>query len=492
MKLKNLNINCGREPMVFLNASSSIIEKEGFIALNRVAISDGNETVYATLSILEDNPLKDDELGLSKSVFNKIKNHNGDFEMKHMDEPASFTYVRKKLRGVPFTEESIFEVIKDIVDGKYTDMHMACVCSATEGENLSDDEIAYLAKAMTGTGETIDWGNKDIIVDKHCIGGIPGNRTTIIAIPIVAEFGLTIPKTSSSAITSASGTAEVMNVFTEVDIKTEDMKKIVEDVNGCVVWGGGVDLNPSDDIIIKVKKDLNLDSRGQMLASIISKKVAAGSNCILIDVPYGKTAKTKTYETARSLKNDFENLGKKLGVNIFVNISDGSQPVGRGVGPALEAQDVLNVLENKAEGLEDLKEKAIKLSGIILEFSPDVKKGEGAKIAREILESGRALKRFKMICEAQGGLKEIPVAKYTHDILADKDGILVEIDNKAFAGIAKLAGSPLKPAAGVYLHKHLNEQIKKGDKLYTIHSESEGELEVAIKAAENSEIFIIK
>ncbi len=491
MKLKNMNIDCGREPMVFLNANSSIVKKEGFIALNRVVLKSKNETIYATLSILDENNLKDDEIGVSKSVYKKIKNHNDDFDITYMDEPASFSIVRKKLRGIPFTEQGVFDIISDVVAGKYTDMHMACLCSATEGENLSDDEISYLAKAMIGTGETIKW-DYDIVVDKHCIGGIPGNRTTIIAIPIIAEFGLHIPKTSSSAITSASGTAEVMNVFTNVDIKTSEVKKIVEKVNGCVVWGGGVDLNPSDDIIIKVKKDLNLDSRGQMLASILSKKVAAGSNCILIDVPYGKTAKTKTLETAQGLKKDFEKLGEKLGVKVFVNISDGSQPVGRGVGPALEAQDVANVLQNKAEGLEDLKEKAIHLSGIILEFSPEVKKGEGEKIAREILESGRAWNRFKMICEAQGGLKEIPVAKYTYDVLAEKDGTVSEIDNKAFAGIAKLAGSPLKPAAGVYLHKHLNEKVKKGERLYTIHSESEGELEIAKDVALKTKIFEIK
>lgn len=491
MKLKNINIDCGREPMVFLNANSSIVKKEGFIALNRVALKSKNETIYATISILNDNNLKDDEIGVSKSVYKKIKNHNDDFDITYMDEPVSFSIVRKKLRGIPFTEQGVFDVISDVVAGKYTDMHMACLCSATEGENLSDDEISYLAKAMIGTGETMKW-DYDIVVDKHCIGGIPGNRTTIIAIPIIAEFGLHIPKTSSSAITSASGTAEVMNVFTNVDIKTSEVKKIVEKVNGCVVWGGGVDLNPSDDIIIKVKKDLNLDSRGQMLASILSKKVAAGSNCILIDVPYGKTAKTKTLETAQDLKKDFEKLGEKLGVKVFVNISDGSQPVGRGVGPALEAQDVANVLQNKAEGLEDLKEKAIHLSGIILEFSPEVKKGEGEKIAREILESGRAWNRFKMICEAQGGLKEIPVAKYTYDVPAEKDGTISEIDNKAFAGIAKLAGSPLKPAAGVYLHKHLNEKVKKGERLYTIHSESEGELEIAKDVALKTKIFDIR
>lgn len=492
LKTKNLGIDCGRTPVVFLNKNSETVKSEGFRPLIQVRISNEKKSIIGILNFIEGNLLNDSEIGLSKKANEILKpEENENFEIKHMEPLLSFGAIRDKLRGKPFTEEGIFNVIKDVVNGKYTDMHMACLCSATEGEQLSDDEIAYLAKAMTNTGETVKW-DYDIVVDKHCIGGIPGNRTTPIAIPIIAEFGLHIPKTSSNAITSASGTAEVMNVLTEVNIDTKSMKKIVDDVNGCVVWGGGVDLNPSDDIIITVKKDLDLDSRGQMLASILSKKIAAGSTHILIDIPYGPSAKTKTLETATSLKRDFETLGKKLGAHVYVNISNGTQPVGRGVGPALEAQDVVDVLQNKTEGLEDLKEKAIHLSGLILEFSPKVKEGEGEKIARKLLESGKAWERFQKICEAQGGMKQIPTAKLQYDVLAKKDGIVYEFDNRKLAYLAKLAGAPLKPAAGVYIYKHLDEKVKKGEKLYTIHADSQGELDLAIQLAKEIEIIKVK
>ncbi len=491
MKTKILNLDSGREPIILLNKNSDLVKEEGFSPLARVKIFNNNKYTYATLYLTE-NEVENDEVGLSKKVQNKLNANDGEeFDIKHMEPLLSFSTVREKLRGKPFTEEGIYNVIKDVVDGKYTDMHMSCLCSATEGTQLSNEEIAYFAKAMTNTGEVIKW-DYDIVVDKHCIGGIPGNRTTPPAIAIVAEYGLHIPKTSSRAITSPAGTADTMEVLTNIMVPTEKIKEIIDKVGGCLVWGGAVDLNPSDDIIINVKKDLDLDSKGQMLASILSKKVAAGSTHILIDVPYGPSAKTKTLESAQQLKDDFENLGKKLGVTVLVNISDGVQPIGNGVGPALEAKDIVKVLKNEPDAPKDLLEKTIYLSGLIIEFDPKVKKGEGEKIAREILESGRAWERFKKICEAQGGMKEIPEAKLSYDIVANKDGIVYEFDNRKLSQLAKLAGCPSQWAAGVYLYKHLNDAVKKGEKLYTIYSNSQGELDLAKSLAEEVEIVKVK
>jgi thymidine phosphorylase len=279
-----------------------------------------------------------------------------------------------------------------------------------------------------------------------------------------------------------------MDVLTNITVSTKEMKDVVNKVGGCIIWGGAVDLNPSDDIIINVKKDLDLDSKGQMLASILSKKIAAGSTHILIDIPYGPSAKTKTKETALELKRDFETIGKKLGAEVFVSVSDGSQPIGNGIGPALEAADLIKVLKNEKDAPKDLKEKAIYLSGIIIEFDPKVKKGDGEKIAREILEDGRAWERFKKICEAQGGLKEVPVAKFHQDVLAKKDGIVSEFDNRKLSQLAKLAGCPSQRAAGVYSYKHVGDRIAKGEKLFTIHSDSQGELDLATQLLNEVEI----
>lgn len=491
MKAKILNLDSGREPIILLNKEDELVKKEGFSPLSRVKIFNSNKYTYGTL-YLTDSEVNKGEVGLSKKIQTKLEASNGEeFEIKHMEPLLSFSAVRGKLRGQPFTEESIYEAIKDVVDGKYTDMHMACLCSATEGNQLSNDEIAYFAKAMINTGKVMKW-DYNIVVDKHCIGGIPGNRTTPPAIAIIAEYGLHIPKTSSRAITSPAGTADTMEVLTNIMVPTEKIKEIVSKVGGCLVWGGAVDLNPSDDIIINVKKDLDLDSKGQMLASILSKKVAAGSTHILIDVPYGPSAKTKTLESAQELKRDFENLGNKLGVKVLVNISDGTQPVGNGIGPALEAKDIVKVLKNEPDAPKDLLEKTVYLSGLIIEFDPKVKKGDGEKIARDILESGRAWERFKKICEAQGGMKEIPEAKLSYDILAEKDGTVYEFDNRKLSYLAKLSGCPSQWAAGVYLYKHLNDEVKKGEKLYTIYSNSQGELDLAVQLTKEVEIVKVK
>ncbi|MDR2778271.1 MAG: thymidine phosphorylase, partial [Rickettsiales bacterium] len=322
MSVKILNLNTGSRNITFVNKNSPVVIKEGFEVMTRVMLEngeDGEKVAYGTL-YFSDDLVDSGVIGITRKLAKKLSVKNGDkLLIKHMESLKSFSLIRDKLRGKPFTKDGVFEIIKDVVDGKYTDMHMACLCSATEGEQLSDEEIEYLSRAMIGTGKVLKW-DYDIVVDKHCIGGIPGNRTTPPVIAIVAEYGLHIPKTSSRAITSPAGTADVMEVLTNIMVPVDDIKKIVSSVNGCLVWGGAVELNPSDDIIINVKKYLGFDSRGQMLASIISKKVAAGSTHILIDIPYGPSAKTKTLQSAKSLKRDFEGLGNRLGVKVIVNI----------------------------------------------------------------------------------------------------------------------------------------------------------------------------
>ncbi|MDR2777366.1 MAG: thymidine phosphorylase family protein [Rickettsiales bacterium] len=488
-----ININTGSRNFAFLSKNSSIVIKEGFEVMSRIELVHGDKSIYGTL-YFSDDLVDSNTIGITKAAAKKLAVRNGDrITVKHMEALKSFAVVRDKLRGKPFTREGISEVISDVVTGKYTDMHMACLCSATEGENLSEDEIEYFARAMVETGKTIKW-DYDIVVDKHCIGGIPGNRTTPPVIAIVAEYGLHIPKTSSRAITSPAGTADVMEVFTNIMVPVDNIKKIVAETNGCLVWGGAVDLNPSDDIIINVKKQLGFDSRGQMLASIISKKVAAGSTHILIDIPYGQSAKTKTLQSAKSLKRDFETLGNRLGVSVFVNISEGSQPVGNGIGPALEARDIVAVLKNEQDAPQDLKDKVLYLAGLIIEFDSRVEKGKGRALAEEILNSGRAWERFKKICEAQGNgkMKEIPVAKLTYDVPSGKSGVVDSFDNRKLSQVARFAGCPSQWAAGVYLRKHIGDKVKSGETLYTIHSNSEGELEMAKKMAEDSEIIPIK
>jgi thymidine phosphorylase len=315
------------------------------------------------------------------------------------------------------------------------------------------------------------------VVDKHCIGGIPGNRTSMLVVPIVAEHGLWCPKTSSRAITSPAGTADTMEVLARVELPVERLVPIVRANRGCIAWGGSARLSPADDILISVERPLGIDSPGQMVASILSKKVAAGSTHLLLDIPVGPSAKVRSMADAQRLKRLFEHVAIPLGLALEVVITDGSQPIGRGIGPVLEARDVMQVLRNDPQAPADLREKALRLAGRMIEFDPDVRGGDGLRIARDILESGRALQRMDAIIDAQGRREQPPMpGALVHEVRAAADGTVRAIDNLRLARIARLAGAPQMPGAGADLLKKQGDPVRRGEVLYRIHAEVEADL----------------
>ncbi len=491
LKTKKINFDNGKEAFLYLNKESPVVIEQGFDAGTRIEIKTDSKKLGAELVLINaKNILKNDEIGLSDMAFKKLSLPEGtEVETFHIPVLKSFAAVRAKMFGHPISKEDMMAVIQDIVNGYYSPSHIAAFCGVCEGGNMNIDEISYLTEAMVKVGQTIKW-NYDIVVDKHCIGGIPANRTTNVVIPIVAAYGLHIPKTSSRAITSPSGTADTMEVMCNVDISTERMKEIVEECKGCIVWGGAVDLSPADDLIINTKKLLNVDSEGQMIASILSKKIAAGSTHILIVIPVGPTAKVRSEEDFKRLKDTFEGIGRKLGKHVVVAHEDGIQPIGNGIGPVLEARDILKLFKNEKDAPQDLKESSLQLAGEIIEFDSKVKKGEGYKIAKEVLESGKAYEKFMQIVKTQGAVKEIPTAKFTKDIVAKQDGKIVEIDNRKIAQVCRFAGTPEVKVAGIYLYKHINDTVKKGEKLFTIHTDSQGAMTQAYNFASSDDTIV--
>jgi thymidine phosphorylase len=311
------------------------------------------------------------------------------------------------------------------------------------------------------------------------VGGLPGNRTTLLVVPIVAAHGLTMPKTSSRAITSPAGTADTMETLAPVDLDIAAMRRVVEREGGCIVWGGAIRLSPADDILIRVERPLDLDSTGQVVASILSKKAAAGSTHVVIDVPVGPTAKVRSHEEAKLLGDHLEGVGRAVGLNVRVVLTDGVQPVGRGIGPALEARDILATLRGEPDAPPDLRERALMLAGHVLEFSSGVQPGTGRALAKAILDDGRAWRKFQAICEAQGGLREPPRAAHTRAVVAARAGRVVRIDNRRLARVAKLSGAPRAAAAGLVLHAPIGAKVAAAQPLFTIHAETPGELAYA-------------
>jgi thymidine phosphorylase len=493
LKLRRLGIDTYREAVVFMRVNCHVCRSEGFAALTRVVVTHKGKSLIATINMVSSDLLDTHEASLSNDAWTRLQaEEGGEVEISHLDFVSSLSHVRSKIYGNTLAPAQLESIVQDVVAGRYSDIEIASFLTACAGNRMNSEEISALTQAMVHTGQKISW-NKPLVVDKHCVGGLPGNRTTPIVVAIAAAHGLTIPKTSSRAITSPAGTADTMEVLAPVELDVRAMRCVVEKEGGCIVWGGAVSLSPADDILISVEKALDLDSEGQMVASIISKKIASGSTHVLIDMPVGPTAKVRSLQTAEMLSRYLAEAGMALGLAVKTHISDGTQPVGYGIGPALEARDVVAVLCNDKDAPTDLRGKALDLAGDLLEFSPDVKVGTGRTLAFQLLQSGAAWKKFQAICKAQGGLREIPKAMHTQAIFASTGGIVRSIDNRRISRVAKLAGAPLDKTAGVDMKVQVGGRVEKDQPLYVVHASALGELDYALTyAAENEDIIRIE
>lgn len=488
LKLRKIAIDTYKENVAYLHRDCPLYRSEGFQALNKIEIRDGQEKppVIAVLNMVDsESILATDELGLSERTFSQLGiEEDSPVFIDHATPPDSLRAVHSKIGGDRLTQEDFLSICQDIVNNRYSKIEIAAFLVGCAETGMERDEMLYLTRAMVETGERLDWGEM-LVADKHCIGGIPGNRTTMLIVPIVTAHGMLMPKTSSRAITSPAGTADTMEVLAKVDLEPETLRSIAQNQRGFVAWGGTANLSPVDDILISVERPLALDSKGQMIASILSKKIAAGSTHLLIDIPVGPSAKIRSQAEALKLRKLFEYVGDNTGLQLEVVITDGRQPIGKGVGPALEARDVMDVLQNDPHAPVDLKEKSLLLAGRILEFDPDVRGGQGYHLARDLLESGRALQKMQDIIQAQGASLSPPqIASRHFDVLSVKSGTVTAIDNLQIAHIARLAGAPMDKGAGIYLHKKLHDPVARGEPLYTIYAEFPADFQFAKNASQ--------
>jgi thymidine phosphorylase len=473
-------IDTRQEPVLFLRSDSLVARSEGFDAMSRVSIEANGRSIIATLMIVGTEVLPPGYAGLSGAARRLLDWHDGEpLRLSYPKPVESLAYVRSKIFGKSLAPEQLHDIIADIVAGRYMDVHIAAFITACAFDRLSLEEIVSLTRAMVDSGERLTWPGVRI-VDKHSVGGLPGNRTTPIVVSIVAARGLIMPKTSSRAITSPSGTADAMETLAPVDLDLATMRRVVEQEGACIAWGGAVSLSPADDILIRVERALDLDSEGQLVASVLSKKIAVGSTDVVIDMPVGPTAKVRSEAAARRLQAQFMHVGRALGINVEILVTDGREPVGRGIGPALEARDVLAVLTGQPDAPPDLRQRAIELAGRLLESVGASPVGKGCVDAGRTLADGSAWRKFQAICEAQGGLRDPPHAAYHYDVFAARDGVVRAIDNRIISRIAKLAGAPADKAAGVEMHVKIGSRVRHGDVVLTVHAESPGELEYAL------------
>lgn len=492
LKICSINLDTGRENVAVISRRSKALRPEVFRGFSRVELRASSKVLLATLLLTDDESLVGpDDLGLAEPAFRRFGEPAGSYvTVTPAPQPNSLDAVRAKIQGHSLSDADIYSIIDDVAHYRYSDMEIAAFLISS-ASFMTSSELLALAHAMAQAGTQIKW-DKPIVVDKHCIGGIPGNRTSMVVVPIVAAHGLTIPKTSSRAITSPAGTADTMEVLARVDLKVDEMKEVVAACHGCLVWGGHVNLSPADDILISVERPLSIDTREQMVASIMSKKLAAGSTHLLIDLPVGPTAKLNSTMEAMRLRKLFEFVGGHFGISIEIITTDGRQPIGNGIGPVLESQDVMAVLSNDPSAPRDLREKSLRLAAHLLEYDPELRGGAGYIRARDLLNSGAALKQMHKLIDAQGrSTCRTDLGNLTADVVASADGTVSSINCLRLNRLARTAGAPIDKGAGIKVFKKIGDRVEKGEPLYRIYAFDQSEYDLAVAATKSDGGYVI-
>jgi thymidine phosphorylase len=454
--------------LVIMRTDCHVCRAEGLAARSQVLVTAGSRHVHATLLQIEGDILRDHEIALSEAAWALLGVDEGDVvQVSHPPDLHSLAGVRRRIHGGRLDGAALNAIVRDVVAGHYTDVHLSAFLTASSALPLDDTETAALTKAMVAAGERLTWESR-LVLDKHSIGGLPGNRTTPIVVAIVAALGLTIPKTSSRAITSPAGTADTMETLTRVDLDLPTLKRVVEAEGGCLAWGGAMRLSPADDMFIRIERVLDVDTEGQLVASVLSKKIAAGL----------------------ALSERLSRVAAGFGLKTVCVPSDGTQPVGLGVGPSLEALDVLAVLQNQPDAPSDLRRQACALAGAALEMGEVVGAGEGFALASRVLADGQAWSKFQRICAAQGGLRKPPQAAQQRPIEAPCEGRITHIDNRKIARLAKLAGAPEVKAAGLRMEVRVGDRVVAGQPLVVLHAATPGELAYASDYVERNPDFM--
>lgn len=489
-RLKPLAIDTLSEHVIFIHEQAVLAGNLGFRPLDRVRVVEAAPAagaaprqVIGVLNFCRDALLAADEIGLSEDAARDLGLPAGAaVEATQSPAPASVDLVRGKLQGGRLDEAAFDAILGDVTARRYSKVELSMFVLACALRTLDTDEIVAYTRAMIGSGTALDFG-RGPIADKHCIGGVPGNRTTMVVVPILAALGLTVPKTSSRAITSPAGTADTMATLAEVSLEPERLHEVVRTAGACIAWGGALGLAPADDILITVERPMELDTEAQMVASILAKKKTVGATHVLIDIPVGPTAKVRGWHEAERLRGLFTVVAQAIDLRVEVVVTETRGPIGRGIGPRLEALDVLAVLRREADAPADLREKSLYLAARLLEMTGAVAPSAGYRTAQQTLDSGAAQQAFERIVATQGARPLPAEAPFRRLVTAPADGRIRAVDCWQIARVAKCAGAPANPVAGVRLLRSVGTIVSRGEPLFEIHAQSQAQLEFAVRYA---------
>lgn len=485
MSVKPLDIEA-RRLICIMNHRDAV--ELGLFPLDRVELKviGRNKRVVTVVDVTK-TMVKPNQLGVFRDLKEKLSLGSRDkVRVKPVPKPASIHFIKKKLDGQELNEHEIREIVNDMGKNSLSEIESAAFVAAVYMNGYTLNETVAMTRALAENGKRLRISKRPV-VDKHCIGGTNG-RTTMIVVPIVASAGCFIPKTSSRSITSAAGTADVMEVLANVCLPISRIKAVTERVGGVIAWGGALELAPVDDEIIKIEHPFALDPPGQIIASVMAKKASVGSKALVIDLPVGPDVKIHSIEKAEDMAKRFVAVGKKLGMKVRVLLTDGTQPSGRAFGPALEAKYVMQILEG--EFFDELAQKSCELAGSLLELSGKAGKGKGYAIAKEALSSGKALKKMQEIIRAQGGKslksRDVPEPGQGKEILSAEQGRVDKVNVRKCSEIARIAGAPADKKAGLFLFVKEGDMIKKGQPLFKVFGSNRRKLKLAVEHARRS------
>ena len=491
LKVKTINFETGNTKDVVLNIEDAV--KLGQKAGDRITIKNletKNIEERYWIAILQidysDSLVNPGEIGIFMDIIKEKKNLQDDtiISVKPADPPDSFKFIQKKIKGNKLSAEEINEIIIDTVSGSLSKIDLAAFITAVSINGMDNEEMTSLTYAEARSGEVFDFGPE--VYDKHSTGGVPGNKVTLIIVPIVAAAGLTIPKSSTRAITSPSGTADSMEVLAPVTFEADVLKSIISKENACIIWGGALNTSPADNILIEIERPLHMDPIGLMIPSIITKKLSLGVKKLVLDIPVGKGTKFPTPDKGKKFAYVFKEIAQNVGIQAECALTLAHQPIGHAIGPGLEAREALTLLNDYTAGPNSLIEKSTDLAGILLEMGGKAQKGKGQNLAKEILRSGKAYDKMKKIIEVQGGNPEIKpgdikLGPHSKEFFATKAGHITGVNNAIINQIAKATGCPYSKQSGVEIFKKQGARIKEGDLIFKIYSDSQNIMKKAEK-----------
>ena len=406
-----------------------------------------------------------------------------------------YDVIRKKRDGLTLSDAEIKWFIDGYVKGEIPDYQMSALCMAIYFKGMTIEETTALTFAIRDSGDKLKFNNiNGLRVDKHSTGGV-GDKTSLVVTPIVATLGVKVAKMSGRGLGHTGGTVDKLEAIPgfRTDLPTEEFEQIVNRV-GIAIVGQNATLAPADKLLYALRDvTATVDSLPLIVSSIMSKKLAADDDCVVLDVKTGSGSFMKTREKSRELAEWMVAIGKAAGKRMRALITDMGRPLGNNIGNSLEVIEAINTL--KGNGPEDLTELCIALASHMLVISDRGNYDECEKNVRRVIENGEALMTFANMVEAQGGNKEwilnpelFPEAPYSYEVRSEKSGYITGVNTEGYGVASLLLGAgrntmadKIDFSAGIKLVKKTGDKVEKGETLAVLYTSDKTRFESSKK-----------